>query len=391
MPKSGAFDLGASLFGGNALAEEEAYGKGRLARSQSEHLSAQTQEALAKARASQLEARKGQREQDAADGLADNLFTMGVVDTPEKAQALANIARAGFTDYGKSVEAGGKLQEQGFRRDLADTTLPQDKRLGAASGIQGKLQLHAEDEKPTTAIQNYNFATGLPDDKARGTFQEYAAPDKTIVAGGVPTSRRTGQALVDRATVAANAGAVEGAKAQARGQAKITLDQPAARARIAASDQKIDSIKKVATNLIADPDLKNAVGLKKPLGEIWGTGALGARANIRTLKSKIALAVLTDLRLTSKAGLGNVSNADIDLVKDGIAALDERMDADEFIGQLQEVVNYVDDIKARTHDAYDTQYPAQPGAAIPPLGAGGADRPVVKWVRGPDGKPVRAQ
>lgn len=368
---SGFTDLGSLLAGGAEPVRQDAYFKGQLQRANVEHLSAQTQDALAQAKVSQLKAKQAQTESDATDNLAEALLKVGSAHDPEEAQAAATIIRSGKANFPQYEEGMGHVQNQHFRSTLGDPNAPQAQRLGASSAIEGKLYTTPAD-KTDPSIEKYNFSKDL-NPAQREAFDNYAVPPKFVTAGGVPyQAPRNGKpatAVVSPEETARNAAAVTGAKTEATGKAKIKLDQPQAQQRLAASDQKVDSIVKYTDEISNDKDLSSAVGLGKPLASIWGTSPLAVRAKIQTLKSKIALAVITDLRATSKTGasLGNISDKDIELVKNAVGALDERMNADDFIEQLHVIRDYMKDIRDRTHEGYDATYGAN--GQVPSAGA----------------------
>lgn len=367
---SGFTDLGTMLAGGVEPVKQDAYYKGQLQRANVEHLSAQTQGALAEAKVNQMKAKQAQVESDAVDNLADALLATGAAKSPEEAQGAATILRSGKSNFPQLTEGQGHIQTNDFRRVIADPNASQEERLRASSGIQGKVQVTPDGQDPS--ITKYNFSQSLPPEK-REAFDTYAAPPKFINAAGVPYQAPRGGkpavAVVSPEETARNAATIAGAKTEATGKAKIKLDQPQAQQRLAASDQKADSIIKFTDEIANDKDLSSAVGLGKPLSVIWGTKPLAVRAKIQTLKNKIALAVITDLRATSKTGasLGNISDKDVELVKGAIGALDERMSPEDFIEQLKVVSDYMKDIKERTHDGYEITY--GPGGQVPPQGA----------------------
>lgn len=135
---NGFAQLGELLTGGGKAGQQNAFFRGQLQQGQVQHLSAQTQEALANAKIAQQKAKAAQDEQDATDNLADAFQKAGLADTPESAQALATVARAKQGNFESLAKGRGELQTQGFRKTLADPNASPEVRLGASMGIIGK-------------------------------------------------------------------------------------------------------------------------------------------------------------------------------------------------------------------------------------------------------------
>lgn len=361
---AGFESLGELLGGGDGIARQNAFYKGQMSHATVDHLSAQTQAAMEQARLTQVTAKQKQDEEEQKLNLADSLLKIGVAKTPEEASAYANIARGGFANFPQLTQGRGELQTQGFRGTLADPNAPLADRLGASSGIQGKVQVHPEDDKPTPAISNYNFETTLPNDQAKAGFRGYAQPDKIITAGGVPysVSRQPGaapRAVVDPSVVAANTGAITGAKTQAAGEAKRTLDLPAATQRLANSTAKFDRMEKIIDKLSTNENLWKAVGTAKSIAAIPGTEGADLRAMLNTLRSQVGFAVLQDLRDNSKTGgaVGNVSDYEQQLLQNNLVSLDDKMSVPAMREQLANLKEYLQGARGRVTDAFHQTYP----------------------------------
>jgi hypothetical protein len=359
---NGFAQLGDLLAGGNRAGAQNSFYQGQLQQGQASHLSAQTEEALANAKSSQLKAKAEAQKQEKTDTLADSFFKAGLADSPEKAAALANVYIAGAGNFESLAKGGGELQTQGFRKTLADKDMSLADRLAASSGVQGKVQSYAEGGTP--AIQNFNFETALPDDKSKEGFRTYAQPDKIVMGGGVPYSvgRQPGaqpRAVVDPATVAANTQANAGAKTAGTGEAKRMLDLPAATQRLANASNKMDRMSGLATKLADDDKLWEAVGLGQPIAKIPGTQGARIRAQLNTLRSQVGFAVLQDLRDNSKTGgaVGNVSDYEQKLLQNNLASLDENMSVADMREQLHSLADYAKGVKERVGNAFSDTYP----------------------------------
>lgn len=130
--------LGNLLGGGTGPLKQQAFMQGQLAQATAGHLSAQTQEALAQAKVSQLAATKAEDQQREQSNLADALSKALPNATPEQALAYATIIRSGSANFEQATQGRGNLQTQGFRDTLADPSIDPAKRLAASSAIQGK-------------------------------------------------------------------------------------------------------------------------------------------------------------------------------------------------------------------------------------------------------------
>lgn len=391
---SGFTDLGSLLAGGAEPVRQDAFFKGQLQRANVEHLSAQTQDALAQAKVSQMKAKQAQTESDAIDNLADALLKVGSAKTPEEAQSAATIIKSGKANFPQYEEGMGHVQNQNFRSTLGDPNAPQAQRLGASSAIEGKLYTKPAD-KTDPSIEKYNFSKDL-NPAQHADFDVYAAPPKFVTAGGVPYQAPRGgkpaTAVVSPEETARNAAGVTGAKTEAAGMAKRTLDLPAAKMRLANVDSKFDRMISVADKLDKDEGLWKAVGLGKPLASIPGTEGARVRALLNTLRSQAGFAVLQDLRDSSKTGgaVGNVSDYEQKLLQSNITALDDNLAPEDLREQLKGLIEYARGAKDRVHGAFSETYPElsgiKPGSAAPasaPAGGG-----VIKWGRDANGNPV---
>lgn len=381
MPQSGAFDLANALLGGNQASAQDAFYKGQTQHATIEHLSAQTQDALANAKLSQSKAKKAEQEQQEGDKLADALFGAGLAKTPEEAQSFATIARGGFANFPQLVEGRGGIKKQGYTDTVADQNAPLDARLAASSGIQGKVQVSPEGEDQ--AIRRYKFGETLTDPTQRSEFKTYAQPEKIFSAGGVPYSgggSRAVRPLVSAEEAATNAEATSRGKKLGAGEAARTLDLPRATQHLADSATKLDSMSALATQIQSDPQLWQGVDLTQAISKIPGTAGAKIRAQLNTLKSKVAFAVLQDMRDNSKTGgaLGQVSNYEDELLANNIAALDANLSVQDFRDQLGILIDYAHGAKERVTKGYFDTYPELKQSPTPAPNSGAGTTPTFK-------------
>ena len=121
---------------------------------------------------------------------------------------------------------------------------------------------------------------------------------------------------------------------------------------------KLDSLAETATTLRDHPGLKGITGLSGMVPNIPGGAAANAQALLDNLTSKAALGSLQELRNSSKTGgaLGQVSDKDIQLLKDSLVALARTQSYSEYQKQLDKINEYVAKIKAQMEQGYNSKW-----------------------------------
>lgn len=160
-------------------------------------------------------------------------------------------------------------------------------------------------------------------------------------------------------------------------RAKLEAEKPKATAALENSMSNLDRLISEAKAIKSHPGLKAVSGMGdwKTLGIpgarfIPGTDAANAHAKLETLKSQIAFSVLQAMRDASKTGgaLGQVSERELDLLQNNLAALDTWQGDEQFKESLQQVIDYAEGVKKRLREAYDQTYGGQSGGGIKFLG-----------------------
>ncbi len=358
--------------------------------------SAQTEGALASAREAQAKALAQERVNALRGELARNPAAIANADNE-------TLGRLILSDLGSNYSSAqeGRLRQQQFgnRETAADPTASALDRTRALQAVEGKPSadvvkvgkgyVNLTDDKQkvqflgdelaadlSTAAKNFNFeqdlrkAQGLPPlagQEAVNTFREQSRAERIVNAGGVQTGALSGQPVVDPNTVANNVGTIAGAKTKAVGEAKRELDLPAAKSRLASFTKKASDAGNLAREIQGNESLWQSVGPTQVIAAIPGTEGAKIRAQVRTLKSKLTLGALQELRDNSKTGgaLGNVSNRDLIVLEDQVAALDANLSVGDFRQQLQTVIEYMDDLGIRLTDAFYETYPALRGGQAP--------------------------
>lgn len=386
MPTSG-FGQGLAALLGVGGSRADAFDQGQKAASEIKFRSAQTEGALAEARKNQAEALKQEKVNALEEELAKNPAALATADD----ETIGRLILSGRANQYSDAQQGRlRQQEFGNRAVAADPTAHALDRTRALQAVEGKPSADTvkvgkgyvnltQDNAPvqflgdeiagdlSTAGKNFlfeqqlrekNHLPALTPEQQVENFREQSRADRIVNAGGVPTFAN-GTAVVDPSTVASNTQAVAGAKTTGTGLAKRELDLPAAKARLAAFTKKATDTSNLAHELQNDENLWKAVGFGQPIASISGSGGDAVRAKIRTLKSKLTLGALQELRDNSKTGgaLGNVSNKDLSVLEDNIAALDARLSPEAFREQLQKVIDYTDELNQRLTGAFNETYP----------------------------------
>ncbi len=137
---------------------------------------------------------------------------------------------------------------------------------------------------------------------------------------------------------------------------KLTQGQAQKLFSIENSNVALDSLSDAAGEIKSSPALKKITGWR---GLIWdrpGGPAADLRAQLNTLESKIAFTVLQNMRNGSKTGgaLGQVSEREIDFLKNNLAALKTSQSKEAFRQNLDKIVAWANRTKSDMIKAYDT-------------------------------------
>ncbi len=133
-------------------------------------------------------------------------------------------------------------------------------------------------------------------------------------------------------------------------------------ATLQSGQSDLDRLATAANELKEHPGLKSITGWRGVIKDIPGTDAANARAQLGTLKSQIGFSVLQAMRNASKTGgaLGSVSDAEGKRLESNLAALDESQDVESFTKNLNKVIKFTEEAKARLGNAFNTKYSESP-------------------------------
>lgn len=197
-------------------------------------------------------------------------------------------------------------------------------------------------------------------------------------------TRRRGQDFLAQDRELARQGKLD----EKRGKALMAVD---------AAKNNMDDLASKAQALLEMPGLEGAVGpIDAWLPQVFqDKDARAAIAAIESISANAALATLQQIRANSPTGgaLGNVSDADIRLLRDATAPLSRWQDAADFKVALQKIVEAARGSKQRLDDAYKQQYgvpmasPDSPAVTnAEPVPEDASKRVVGKSYKSPDGK-----
>lgn len=156
------------------------------------------------------------------------------------------------------------------------------------------------------------------------------------------------------------AGEVKGAQTTAEGQAKIALDLPQAKARLSATESKMDRLAQAADAILNDEALWRAVGVGRGLSAIPSSAGARVKAKIDNLQSQAGLAVLQDMRDNSKTGgaVGQVSDYEQKLLQNVLAPLaNTNVSPEDYRRAVEQIKDYALQTKERFRSAFSYQYP----------------------------------
>lgn len=149
----------------------------------------------------------------------------------------------------------------------------------------------------------------------------------------------------------------ESEKVQGKAEGEAISTRPQATQALGNAYSNLNRLKSVAEGLRSAEGLEAMTGLSSNLYSVRGS-TRDAEAQLNTLKSQIATNVLQAMREASKTGgaLGNVSEGELGLLENNIAALDPAQSMPAFQAQLDKIITYADDLKARMGQAYQDTY-----------------------------------
>jgi hypothetical protein len=216
-----------------------------------------------------------------------------------------------------------------------------------------------------SSVREWEYYQALsPEQKA-----EFSALKRqnNILVGDQIINRTTGQPV-------ANVGDALRQGQIAKGEGKDIADTraglPEAKLRLDMVTGGLDRLEQSARNLAVEPGLDSVVGgLYQAYAPNVREKSLNAQTELENLKVKISGVVLQSMRDMSKTGgaVGQVTEREWPRLENMLANLDPRQGKAKFMENLQQVVNYAQQVKAQLRAAYEADVAkAQQGGGTPP-------------------------
>lgn len=308
----------------------------------------------------------------------------GAMAVPQKVEGV--MGAPGVDAYGRPTmtEVGGSAQLYGQTEDLkqqaqarypsaADRArLPMDaSRLFFETGIQHNplqgLSVPGPVGQPPTVL-NYAPAPGAP--RAAGTPN--TAPPAPRPA---PAAPQPGAATAPDGRMVAPGPRPEGVTP--KDWAERLAKQPATNARMNDYSVQLQRLEAAARQLRNSPGLTGITGVQGAIFDIWGSPAAGARSDLTSLESQVAVNVLQSMRNMSETGgaLGNVSNLEIEKLQSNLSALKTAQSAGKMRQELLKIEQFAQESRQRVANAYMDTYNmprTTPTQDRPPMDAGTA-------------------
>jgi len=247
-----------------------------------------------------------------------------------------------------------------------------ERRFNAAElgGATGQLIDRYLQENPGATWNEAFYAVG-----GRGAARDqYMTPEGAVAAiPGAPQARgelRRYEKGGEQEAIEDYAARIESEKVRGRTEAEGEAALPKARERVVS---KLDEVEDVfdAINLARNQANRfGATGITGALTD-WFPTSPGANLNatVATIKSKLSLDALQEMRRTSPTGgaLGNVSNAEGERLERNVANLENSQTKEQFLVNLATVERNYRRMIVRMKDAYDRDVKRFGKDKVPPL------------------------
>lgn len=223
------------------------------------------------------------------------------------------------------------------REEAARLATEQRERDSIRDAETRKIALDAAKERGDSAAEmRYITADRLRRDQYFRTGQWTAIEgDKEHNVTGPPETEEYSGPLVDSPALSFKA------------KEKLKLEQPKAIQSAESAFNSLKNLRTKADDLLKHKGLSSAVGFGgETVSKIPGTEAANFKANLNSLKTGIFTTALQAMRDASKTGgaLGNVSNVEVEKMERLVSALDQAQSEDQMRENLQNLLDYTDDI-----------------------------------------------
>ena len=148
------------------------------------------------------------------------------------------------------------------------------------------------------------------------------------------------------------------------------------RSTLESAQINLDTLAAAAAELYTAPGLRAITGKRSLNPTIPNTEAAAAEAKLKTVISKSALDTLTALK-SAGSTLGAVSDAELELLKDNITSLDQKMKTEDFQKAVEVIINRAGSLKQQTENKFRDKYQLADSAVprtVTPFAVGGNKR-----------------
>jgi len=297
-------------------------------------------------------------------------FLKGIEALFGQGAALAYQAGGNADKFGTNAM---ELQKYQFRSNvlgnIGDPGTDQSKINMATAMLEGKTHT------PYSAVGNtghvLNQESGEMHMGSPGLFNTYGQNTQANRQQVVDTPG--GLMIVDPSTgtafpaTGANGAPLQGqkafdAQAAARNQEAVQVQDTLGLQKITGD---MDRMAKLASEIMNSPDLYRATGALGVLPDMPGSESANLTAKLNTLKNIVGFGVLQAMREASKTGgaLGAVSDRENEMLQNALIAMDYKQSPAQLRGQLRELIDYTQRVKAQMSQAYVQNYGAMPDNA----------------------------
>lgn len=148
------------------------------------------------------------------------------------------------------------------------------------------------------------------------------------------------------------------------------------RSTLESAQINLDTLAAAAAELYTAPGLPAITGKRSLNPTLPNTEAAAAEAKLKTVISKSALDTLTALK-SAGSTLGAVSEAELELLKDNITSLDQKMKTEDFQKAVEIIINRAGSLKQQTENKFRDKYQLADSAVprtVTPFAVGGNKR-----------------
>jgi len=199
--------------------------------------------------------------------------------------------------------------------------------------------------------------TGSAPTKAPSGYRYNAGGELEPIPGGPADAKNKPNTKAPagfRWTDDGNLEAIPGGPADEKTRVKYSQDVTAKDSMLS----ELDRLASAASEIKDDQALWRITGLAGKLPNMPGSAAADVEAKLEVLKSQTAFSTLQAMRNASKTGgaLGQVSEKEISLLENNLAALSKAQSPEAYKASLQKIIDFVEKSKSRINNSFSTRW-----------------------------------